>query len=250
MEHTWMVKYFAELIGTAILVLLGNGAVANAMLKGTAGNNQDDKANGGWLLIAWGFGFGVMIPAFLFGSISGNHLNPAVTLAQAAAGAFPWSHVVPYIIAQMIGAMIGQLLVVAIYYPYIKETDDVDAIFGSFSTSDYANSKLNGFVTEFVDTAVLLFCAVGLYRGMFYHQSVDIANIGVGFLITALVMSGGGPAGPALNPARDLGPRLVYTFLPLPHKGSSHWEYGWVPVVAPILGGICGALLYKVIFGI
>lgn len=250
MQHTWMIKYFAEFIGTAILVLLGNGAVANAMLKGTAGNNQDDKANGGWLLIAWGFGFGVMIPAFLFGSISGNHLNPAVTLAQAAAGAFPWSHVVPYIIAQILGAMVGQLLVVALYYPYIKETEDADAIFGSFSTSDYANSKINGFITEFIDTAILLFCAVGLYRGMFYHQSIDIANIGVGFLITALVMSGGGPAGPALNPARDLGPRLVYTLLPLPHKGSSHWEYGWVPVVAPILGGTCGALLYKVIFGI
>lgn len=250
MEHTWMIKYLAEFFGTIILVVLGNGSVANSVLRDTGDNSRDGQANGGWLLIAFGFGFGVMLPAMLFGSISGNHLNPAVTLAQACAGAFPWDQVLPYILVQMLGAIVGQLILVAVYWPYIKRTASDDAVFASFATGDTANSKLNGFITEFVGTAILLFVAVGLYRGMFFKQSEDIANLGVGFLITALVMAVGGPTGPALNPARDLGPRIVYALCPLPHKGSAHWDYGWVPVVAPIAGGICGALLYKIAFGL
>lgn len=212
MEHTWMMKYFAEFFGTIILVVLGNGSVANSVLRDTGGNSRDGQANGGWLLIAFGFGFGVMLPAMLFGSISGNHLNPAVTLAQACSGVFPWAQVLPYILVQMIGAIVGQLLLVAVYWPYIQRTANDDAVFASFATGDSANSKLNGFITEFVGTAILLFVAVGLYRGMFFKQSEDIANIGVGFLITALVMAVGGPTGPALNPAIDLGPRIVYAF--------------------------------------
>ena len=222
MEHTWMMKYFAEFFGTIILVVFGNGAVANSVLTKTGGNSHDGQANGGWLLIAFSFGFGVMLPAMMFGSISGNHLNPAVTLAQACAGAFPWNQVLPYILVQMLGAIVGQLLLVAVYWPFIAKTSSDDAVFASFSTGDIADSKLNGFITEFVGTAILLFVAVGLYRGMFFKQSEDIANIGVGFLITALVMAVGGPTGPALNPARDLGPRIVYALCPLPHKGSAH----------------------------
>ena len=110
MEHSWMLKYFAEFFGTLIMVMFGNGAVANSFLKGTTGNAHDGKANGGWILIAFSFGFGVMLPAMLFGSISGNHLNPAVTLAQATAGVFPWAQVTPYIISQVLGAICGQLL--------------------------------------------------------------------------------------------------------------------------------------------
>ncbi|MBD5431333.1 MIP/aquaporin family protein [Lactobacillus agrestimuris] len=250
MEHTWIAKYIAEFFGTMILVLFGNGAVANSFLKGTTANPEDGKANGGWLLIAFGFGFGVMIPAMMFGSISGNHLNPAVTVAQAVGGVFPWSHVVQYLIAQMLGAIAGQLLIMAVYWPHIKESQNPNIVFACFATSDSTNSRLNGFVSEFIGTGVLLFAAVGLYRGMFFKQSVDIANIGVGFLITALVMAVGGPTGPALNPARDLGPRLVYSFLPIPNKSDAHWGYGWVPVVAPILGGIVGVLAYKLSFGL
>ena len=250
MEHTWMMKYFAEFFGTIILVVFGNGAVANSVLKGTGGNSRDGQANGGWLLIAFSFGFGVMLPAMMFGSISGNHLNPAVTIAQAAAGAFPWIQVAPYLIAQMLGAIIGQILVVLVYWPHIAKTENDEEVLASFATHDANNSNLNGFITEFVGTAILLFAAVGLYRGMFFKQSEDIANIGVGFLITGLVMAVGGPTGPALNPARDLGPRIVYAFFPLPHKGSAHWEYSWVPVVAPILGGIFGVFMYKLAFGL
>ena len=174
MEHTWLMKYFAEFFGTIILVVLGNGSVANSVLRDTGGNSRDGQANGGWLLIAFGFGFGVMLPAMLFGSISGNHLNPAVTLAQACSGVFPWDQVMPYILVQMLGAIVGQLILVAIYWPYIGRTTSDDAVFASFATGDSANSKFNGFITEFFGTAILLFIAVGLYRGMFFKQSEGI----------------------------------------------------------------------------
>ena len=250
MEHSWMLKYFAEFFGTLIMVMFGNGAVANSFLKGTTGNAHDGKANGGWILIAFSFGFGVMLPAMLFGSISGNHLNPAVTLAQATAGVFPWVQVTPYIISQVLGAICGQLLIITIYWPYIKKSTDSNIVFACFATSDCVNSKWNGFISELVGTGVLMFVAIGLYKGMFFKQAVDIANIGVGFLITALVMALGGPTGPALNPARDFGPRLVYSILPIPNKKDAHWSYGWVPVVAPILGAIIGIFLYKITFGL
>ncbi|CAM3033389.1 MIP/aquaporin family protein [Lactiplantibacillus plajomi] len=250
MTGSWDARYAAEFFGTLILVVLGNGAVANAFLKNTTGNDDPGLANGGWLLVASGYGLGVMLPAMMFGSISGNHLNPAVTLAQAVAGIFPWSHVTAYLIWQFLGAMAGQILILIVYWPHYKETTDANCVLGTFATSDEANSPLNGFITETVGTAVLLFGAMGLYRGMFFHQNVDIANIGVGLLIAAMVISLGGPTGPALNPARDLGPRLVHALLPVPNKGSSHWEYGWVPVVAPIVGGIIGILVYRQFFGL
>lgn len=251
MSGPWISRYIAEFFGTAILVILGNGAVANSFLKGTTANGTNGQSNGGWNFIAWGFGFGVMLPAMLFGSISGNHINPAITIGEAACGIFPWDHVVPYIVAQMLGAIGGQLLVVAIYWIYFKNTpDDPGAILACFSTGDALDNKLNGFVTEFIDTAILGFIAMGLYRGMFFKQSIDIANIGIGLVITALVMAGGGPTGPALNPARDLGPRIVHAILPIPNKGDSNWGYSWIPVVATTLGCILGIWLYKISFGL
>ncbi|WP_421501710.1 MIP/aquaporin family protein [Lactiplantibacillus plantarum] len=224
MTGSWEARYAAEFFGTLILVLLGNGAVANAFLKNTTGNDDPGLANGGWLLVASGYGLGVMLPAMMFGSISGNHLNPAITIGQATVGLFPW--------------------------PHYRQTTDAGAVLGTFATSDAAHSQLNGFITEMVGTAVLIFGAMGLYRGMFFHQNIDIANIGVGLLIAAMVISLGGPTGPALNPARDLGPRLVHALLPVPNKGSSHWEYSWVPVVAPIVGAVIGIWLYKIFFSL
>lgn len=210
MTGSWEARYAAEFFGTLILVLLGNGAVANAFLKNTTGNDDPGLANGGWLLVASGYGLGVMLPAMMFGSISGNHLNPAITIGQAVIGIFPWAHVAPYLIWQFLGAIAGQCLILALYWPHYRQTTDNEAVLGTFATSDHANSQLNGFVTEMVGTAVLIFGAMGLYRGMFFHQNIDIANIGVGLLIAAMVISLGGPTGPALNPARDLGPRLVH----------------------------------------
>lgn len=250
MSGTWDARYAAEFFGTLILVLFGNGAVANSFLKNTTGNGEPGQSNGGWLFIALGFGFGVMIPAMMFGSISGNHLNPAITIAQATAGIFPWAQVAPYILWQFAGAMVGQLLVLAIYWPHYKATKDAGLVLGTFSTGDASGSWWNGFVTEMIGTGVLTFGAMGLYRGMFFHQSIDIANIGVGLLIATMVISLGGPTGPALNPARDLGPRLIHALMPVPNKGSSHWEYSWVPVVAPIVGAVIGILIYKGFFGL
>lgn len=206
MTGSWEARYAAEFFGTLILVLLGNGAVANAFLKNTTGNDDPGLANGGWLLVASGYGLGVMLPAMMFGSISGNHLNPAITIGQAVIGIFPWAHVAPYLIWiwQFLGAIAGQCLILALYWPHYRQTTDNEAVLGTFATSDHANSQLNGFVTEMVGTAVLIFGAMGLYRGMFFHQNIDIANIGVGLLIAAMVISLGGPTGPtgpALNPA-------------------------------------------------
>lgn len=141
-------------------------------------------------------------------------------------------------------------MILALYWPHYRQTTDAGAVLGTFATSDAAHSQLNGFITEMVGTAVLIFGAMGLYRGMFFHQNIDIANIGVGLLIAAMVISLGGPTGPALNPARDLGPRLVHALLPVPNKGSSHWEYSWVPVVAPIVGAVIGIWLYKIFFSL
>ncbi|KAF1285023.1 MIP/aquaporin family protein [Lactiplantibacillus plantarum] len=248
MTGSWEARYAAEFFGTLILVLLGNGAVANAFLKNTTGNDDPGLANGGWLLVASGYGLGVMLPAMMFGSISGNHLNPAITIGQAVIGIFPWTHVAPYL--QFLGAIAGQCLILALYWPHYRQTTDNEAVLGTFATSDHANSQLNGFVTEMVGTAVLIFGAMGLYRGMFFHQNIDIANIGVGLLIAAMVISLGGPTGPTLNPARDLGPRLVHALFPVPNKGSSHWEYSWVPVVAPIVGAVIGIWIYKIFFGL
>ncbi|QLE66295.1 glycerol uptake permease [Furfurilactobacillus rossiae] len=250
MSGTWDARLAAEFFGTMILVMFGNGAVANSFLKDTTGNGDPGQANGGWLFIAFGYGFGVMIPAMMFGSISGNHLNPAITLAEAFAGIFPWTHVTGYLIAQFAGAMFGQLLIVLIYWPYYKRTKDQGLILGTFSTADAAGSKLNGFLAETVGTFALVFGAMGLYRGMFFHQNVDIANIGGGLLIATMVISLGGPTGPALNPARDLGPRIVHALMPIPNKGDSHWEYSWVPVLGSIVGAVIGIFVYKIFFGL
>lgn len=249
MNEPLVTRVVAEFFGTMILILFGNGAIANCMLKGTKGNEKlTGRSNVGWLSIAIGYGCGVMIPAMMFGSISGNHLNPAVTIAQAVSGIFPWDNVIPYIIAQLLGAIVGQLIIVLMYWNLYKNTEDMNVIFGSFSTSEVSNNKISGFFSEFVGTFILMFCALGLYRGMFFHQNIDIANIGVGFLIMMLVLALGGTTGPALNPARDLGPRIVHALIPLKQKGSSHWDYSLIPIVAPIFGAICGALVYKVFF--
>ncbi|HFJ6643183.1 TPA: MIP/aquaporin family protein, partial [Enterococcus faecium] len=143
MDYSLMTRLAAEMIGTALLIVLGNGAVANVDLKGTKGYGSD------WMLIAVGYGFGVMMPAMIFGGISGNHINPAFTIALASNGLFPWAEVVPYIIAQLIGAAIGQLIVVACYKPYYDQTEDVNHVLGTFSTINSVGSKFNGFVNEF-----------------------------------------------------------------------------------------------------
>ncbi|AZZ61268.1 aquaporin family protein [Oenococcus sp. UCMA 16435] len=244
MYSVLVTKLAAEFFGTAILIILGNGAVANMALNGTTGRND-----GGWLFVALGYGFGVMIPAMMFGSISGNHLNPAVTIAFASIGRISWSLVIPYITVQLLGAMTGQLVVVSTYWPFYKKTSDESSVFMTFSTGDGAGSWFNGFVNEFFGTLILVFGALGLYKDMFFKTNTDIANIGIGLLIMVLVISIGGATGPAINPARDLGPRIILALFKVPNKGKSvHWDYAWVPILAPIFGGLVGANIFHLFF--
>ena len=288
MDFAWAVKYATEFLGTAILIILGNGAVANVELKGTKGHQS------GWLVIAVGYGMGVMIPALMFGNVSGNHINPAFTLGLAVSGLFPWSQVAQYIIAQVLGAIFGQALVVATHRPYYLKTENSNNIFGSFSTissldhgtkeSRYA-AIVNGFINEFIGSFVLFFAALGLTKNFFgaevlqymkqmatqAGQTVDFSDLAIkaqtaphttagvavghmalGFLVMALVTSLGGPSGPGLNPARDFGPRLLHAVLPKSilgeHKGDSKWWYAWVPVVAPIAAAIAAVALFKLLY--
>jgi len=242
MTYALGTRLIAEFIGTALLVILGNGSVANVDLKGTKGNGSD------WMLIAVGYGAGVMIPAMMFGSISGNHINPAFTIGLAVSGLFPWSEVMPYIVVQMAGAIVGQLLVIAAYKPHYDLTEDTQHVLGTFSTINATKSKLNGFINEFLGSYILFIAALGITKAPFFKDNLGTAHMGLGFLVATLVASLGGPTGPGLNPARDLGPRLVHWLFPLKHKGSSDWGYAWVPVLAPILAGILGVATYKVFF--
>ena len=282
MDVTWTVKYITEFLGTAFLIILGNGAVANVELKGTKGHAS------GWLTIAIGYGMGVMIPALMFGNVSGNHINPAFTLGLAVSGYFHWAQVPYYIIAQFLGAICGQLVVVATHKPYYLQTENPNAILGTFSTIvSLDNNKpetrkaaqINGFLNEFFGSFVLFFGAMALTKnyfgaeiasyatsngiditevagkiqiGSYTNAGQSVAHMALGFLVLALVASLGGPTGPGLNPARDLGPRLVHFFLPKSilgeHKGDSKWWYSWVPVVAPIVAAICAVALYKLLY--
>ena len=288
MDFTWAIKYATEFLATAILIILGNGAVANVELKGTKGHQS------GWIVIAVGYGMGVMIPALMFGNVSGNHINPAFTLGLAISGLFPWAQVAPYIIAQVLGAIFGQALVVATHRPYYLKTENPNNILGTFSTissldngtkESHFAATVNGFVNEFVGSFVLFFAALGMTKNFFGSevlqymkqmasqagQNVDfsdlaikaqvaphtasglsVAHLALGFLVMALVTSLGGPTGPALNPARDLGPRLLHAFLPKSvlgeHKGDSKWWYAWVPVVAPIAAAIAAVAIFKFLY--
>ena len=242
MEYSLFIKLAAEFVGTAVLMVFGNGAVANAELKNTKGYHA------GWLNIAMGYGFGVMFPVLLFGGVSGAHINPAMTLAQAINGMFPWGQVLPYIIAQLLGAVVGQLIVYITYWPHYKDTEDANAILGTFCTTDAHNDRVNYFVNEFFGTLMLVLGALCCLEMPWGKEDHAAAAIVVGFIVWGLVTSMGGPTGPGLNPARDLMPRLLHAILPIPHKGSSRWGEAWIPVVAPIAGAIVGAFLFKSLF--
>lgn len=241
-EYSLFTTLAAEFVGTAVLMIFGNGAVANVELKGTKGHAS------GWLTIAMGYGFGVMFPVLMFGAISGAHINPAMTIAQAVNGMFDWSLVLPYIIAQLLGAAVGQLIVYVTYYPHYQSTENEGAILGTFCTTDATGSKVNYFLNEFFGTLMLVLGALCCLTSPWGEQTPAAAAIVVGFIVWGLVTSMGGPTGPGLNPARDLMPRLMHAILPIAHKGSSRWAEAWIPVVAPILGAIVGAFLYQTLF--
>ncbi|WP_026907153.1 MIP/aquaporin family protein [Paucisalibacillus globulus] len=234
-----MSEFTAELVGTMILIVFGGGVVATSVLNKSKGNGA------GWVLITLGWGLAVTFAVYAVGSVSGAHVNPAVTLGFASVGDFPWEKVPTYISAQIIGAFIGAVIVYFAFLPHWRETKDTSTKLAVFSTDPAVRSPLSNLVTELIGTFVLV---LGLLFIGINDFTEGLNPLVVGLLIVAIGMSIGGPTGYAINPARDLGPRIAHALLPIPGKGSSDWGYAWVPVIGPILGGIFGAFFYKAIF--
>ena len=231
-----MNPFTGEIIGTALLILLGNGVVANVVLKRTKGSDA------GLIVVAWGWGMAVFVAVFTVGAFSGAHLNPAVTLGLAIAGKFDWAQVPMYLAAQFIGAFIGATLVLLVYWPHFKVTDDKDMKLAAFSTSPGVRTPVANLFSEVVATFVLVFTVLFLAVSTFGLGALDA--LPVGLLVLSIGVSLGGTTGYAINPARDLGPRLVHALLPVPGKGRSDWGYAWVPVVGPLIGATLAGLLY------
>ncbi|MDV2886642.1 MIP/aquaporin family protein [Alkalihalophilus pseudofirmus] len=234
-----MSVYLAELIGTMVLIIFGGGVVAGVVLK------KSKAENSGWIVITFGWGFAVAFAVYAVGGISGAHLNPAVTLGLASVGEFSWSLVPGYIIAQIIGAFIGACIVFIHYLPHWRETKDQGAKLAVFSTDPAIAHTPSNLISEAIGTAVLLFGLLAIGANQFTE---GLNPLIVGFLIVAIGLSLGGTTGYAINPARDLGPRLAHFFLPIAGKGSSNWKYAWVPVAGPAIGGVLGAQFYHIMF--
>ena len=244
-----MQAFAAELIGTCILVVLGDGVVANVVLARTKGNGS------GWIVITTGWGLAVAVAVYSVGRISGAHINPAVTVGLASIGQFPWANVGPYLAAQMIGAFLGAVVVWVTYRPHWAATDDAAAKLAVFATGPEIRSTGSNLVTEIVGTGVLVFgvLAIAANAGEMTGGAVDLSSVFatglnpllVGLLVWSIGLSLGGPTGYAINPARDLGPRVAHALLPIAGKGSSDWSYGWIPVVGPLAGGVLGALAFQ-----
>lgn len=234
-----MSSFTAELIGTALLILLGNGVVGGVVLGGSK------SENGGWIVITFGWALAVTMAVYLAGKTSGAHLNPAVTLGLAAAGKFEWSQVGMYITAQMLGAMLGSVLVWLQYLPHWKATEDEGAKRAVFCTAPAIRHTPSNLISEFIGTFVLLFGLMAIGSNQFAE---GLNPMVVGALVLSIGISLGGTTGYAINPARDLGPRIAHFLLPISGKGDSDWAYSWIPVVGPILGGIAGAVTYGWLF--
>jgi glycerol uptake facilitator protein len=245
-----MINYTAEVFGTALLILFGDGVVANVLLTRSKGEGS------GWIVITFGWGIAVMIAVYAVGRLSGAHLNPALTLALASIGAFPWADVPGYLLAQMIGAIVGAVLVWLIYLPHWPATEDANLKLAVFCTGPAIRKPAANFLTETLATAAFVFAVLAiaanaqtLARPGDIDLSVVFSNglqpLLVGGLVLGVGLSLGGPTGYAINPARDLGPRLAHLLLPIPGKRDSDWGYAWIPIAGPLVGGVIGAQLFK-----
>lgn len=234
-----MTNFLAELLGTALLILLGDGVVAGVVLRGTKNENS------GWIVITIGWALAVTFAVYAVGKVSGAHLNPAVSVALAATGQFDWSEVPVYVAGQVAGAFLGAALVWLHYLPHWRQTPDQGAKLAVFCTAPAIRHTPGNFISEFIGAFVLLFGLSALGVNEFAQGLKPLA---VGALVLAIGHSLGGTTGYAINPARDFGPRLAHALLPIAGKGGSDWGYAWVPVVAPLLGGICGAMAYRGLF--
>jgi glycerol uptake facilitator protein len=231
----------AEVIGTALLILLGNGVVACVLLAQSKGQNS------GWIVITWGWGIAVMTGAFAVGQFSGAHLNPAVTVGQAIAGNISWSDTPKYFAGEFVGAFIGATLVWIAYYDHWKETEDPGLKLACFSTGPAIRNTVTNLLTEIIGTFVLVFGILAFFA----NKATNATGLGpllVALLVLGIGLSLGGPTGYAINPARDLGPRIMHAILPIAGKGPSDWGYAWIPVIGPLIGGAIGALAYNAFF--
>jgi len=241
-----MSPFMGEVVGTMLLILLGDGVVANVLLSKTKGNNA------GWIVITTAWAMAVFVGAYSVASVSGAHLNPAVTIGLAVAGKFAWGNVLPYIIAQLIGAFIGATLVWLHYFPHWAETKDQGLKLAVFSTGPAIRNVTWNLVSEIIGTFVLVFGILAI-KGVTMDSSGSAVPLSMGalgiipvaFLVWVIGLALGGTTGYAINPARDLGPRIAHFILPIAGKGDSDWGYSWIPVVGPIVGAIIAALLYS-----
>lgn len=238
-----MSPFVAELIGTMLLILLGDGVVANVVLKDTKGNSS------GWIVITTAWGLAVFVGVVVAGPYSGAHLNPAVTIALAIAGKFAWANVVPYIIAQFAGACIGAFLVWVMYYDHFKRTNDPASILAVFCTGPAVRNYVSNIASEVIGAFVLLFTIFYIAGAEITPAKTPIGLGSVGAIPVALLvwvigLSLGGTTGYAINPARDLGPRFMHMLLPIKGKGTSDWAYAWIPIIGPLVGASIAAVLY------
>lgn len=238
-----MSPLIAEFIATMILILLGNGVVANVVLTGTKGNGS------GWIVITTGWALAVFAGVVIAGPYSGAHLNPAVTIGLAMGGKFDWTQVPLYILAQMLGAMAGALLVWIMYKDHYRITEDARLKAASFYTFPAIRNNTLNLISELIGTFVLIFAVFYFTSGALGEEKTPIGlgslgAIPVAFIVWAIGLSLGGTTGYAINPARDLGPRIVYNFLPFKDRDPGDWKYSWVPVVGPVAGALLAAILY------
>jgi glycerol uptake facilitator protein len=231
----------AEVIGTAILILLGNGVVACVLLNLSKGQNS------GWIVITFGWGMAVMTAVFAVGQFSGAHLNPAVTLGFAIAGNTDWGDVPAYLAGEFVGAFIGATLVWLAYLDHWRETEDPGLKLACYSTAPAIRNPVSNIITEIIGTFILVFGVLAFFA----DEATAATGLGallVGLLVFAIGLSLGGPTGYAINPARDLGPRIMHAILPIAGKGSSDWSYAWIPVVAPLIGGALAAGAFELFY--
>lgn len=238
-----MTPFMAEFLGTMFMILLGDGVVANVLLNDTKGNNS------GWMVITTAWGFAVFVGVVIAGPYSGAHFNPAITIGLAIAGKFPWSNVVLYICAQMLGAAVGAFLVWIMYYDHFKRTTNQANILAVFCTGPAVRNYISNITSEIIGAFVLLFTIFYIAGGEITPTKtpIGLGSVGavpVAILVWVIGLALGGTTGYAINPARDLGPRIVHALLPIKTKGTSDWAYAWIPILGPIIGTSIAALVY------
>ena len=247
--NSMTVEFVGELLGTCILILLGNGVVANVVLNKTKGNDS------GWIVITLGWGMAVFVGVITAMQFSPAHLNPAVTLGFAMAGTFAWGKVLPFVIAQMLGASLGACLIWLVYRQHYAITEDADAKLATFCTGPAIRSKADNFISEVIGTFVLVFGVLYILAPEISAAGLSEANLGLGALgalpvaliVFSIGMSLGGTTGYAINPARDLAPRIMHAILPIANKRDSDWSYSWIPIAGPIAGGALAAIAHHLL---